>query len=302
MQQGHYWRSAALQEAQASNKLEPPSIGDIGTPVPDKALTQINVARRKGDITTYEEITDIVLKANAEGKQGKGERNLPIMRTEGYREFLEKVQQDGMALETAPEEYLCSREIVAEACWQNGKALQFAPPEFQADFEVVMCAVTKCPDVLMYASEELRDDKRVVTQALMNNGGALAYVSENLQNDPEVVLMAVQDRGMALRYASKELRGDRDIVRAAVWQSKQALRFASEELRNNADFVKQAATENPYASVPTTTRRAPGRTIQQVVQDEEEKANDAAHVAMQKPLMTPAAYGPIPPKPGYFYE
>ena len=157
--------------------------------------------------------------------------------------LLEKVKQDGHALEYANELFKGDQEIVLAAVQQNGLVLQYASEALQGDKEIVMTAVQQEGAALASASENLKNDKSIVLAAVKQRGHALHFASEALKNDKEIVMAAIQKDGTALHLASPELRNDKEIVLAAIRQKSYAVKHASPELLNDKQFIL-AAVQN----------------------------------------------------------
>ena len=101
---------------------------------------------------------------------------LMLVRSAEAASMIERVRQDGRALDDASEELKADREVVMEAVKQDGCALEYASEELKADKQVVIEAVKRNGYALVYASEELKADKEVVIEAVKQHelsGGAL---------------------------------------------------------------------------------------------------------------------------------
>ena len=132
----------------------------------------------------------------------------PMTELEKQR-LLERVAQDGGALQHAVAELRGDREVVLAAMAQNGNALQYAAVELKGDREVVLAAVAQHGVILRHAAAKLKGDREVVLAAVAQDGYALQYAAAKLRHDHEVVLAAVAQHGApALRHAAAELRTD----------------------------------------------------------------------------------------------
>jgi len=185
------------------------------------------------------------------------------------------VMQDGEALEHAPAEFRCDREIVNLAVQQsNGWALQFAGDTLQHDLEIVLAAVRRCGWALEHASSEMKSNRDVVLAAVETDGEALEHAAEEVRGDPEVVRRAVlHSGGLAMRFASSQLqktdaalavlavqqnglmlehihavwRNHYDVVLAAVQANGMALEHAAERLQKDRRIVSAAIKSKPHA-------------------------------------------------------
>lgn len=101
------------------------------------------------------------------------------------REIKQKVQEDGMNILKVPENKR-TKDLWLSAVNQNGMALEFAPENIKSDKEVVLRAVKNWPTAILYASEELKDDLEVGLAVAIRNKRRIRYLSERLQNLPEI--------------------------------------------------------------------------------------------------------------------
>ena len=168
----------------------------------------------------------------------------PMTELEKQR-LLERVAQDGRALQHAVAELRGDREVVLAAMAQNGNALQYAAVELKGDREVVLAAVAQHGVILRHAAAKLKGDREVVLAAVAQHGDhALQYAAVELKGDHEVVLAAVAQHGGALRHATKELKGDREVVLVAVAQSGYALQYAAAKLKGDHEVVLAAVAQH----------------------------------------------------------
>ena len=120
----------------------------------------------------------------------------------------------------------CNRtahEIWLERVSQNGNALEHATDELKGDTEIVMAAVSQNGRALEYATDELKGDRKIVMAAVSKNGHALQYAKDELKGDREIVMMAVSSVGSALRYSPEELKDDKEMMLHALKQSPRQL-------------------------------------------------------------------------------
>ena len=104
------------------------------------------------------------------------------------------------------------REEWLEKVKEDGNALQYVSDELKNDREIVLAAVRNNGCALGYVSDELKNDREFVLAAVRQNGWVLFYVSDELRNDKEILLAAVRQNGYALEYASDTLKGVKEIV------------------------------------------------------------------------------------------
>ena len=189
--------------------------------------------------------------------------------------MLVAVQQNGLLLKYASEEFKKDRDIVLAAVQQNGKAFEFASSEcglfndrkfilvalqqnglllkytseeLKKDRDIVLAAVKQNGEAFMFASKQLREDREISLIAARQNVGALKYVGlATLKNDREIMLLKVEQDWTALAVASVELQNDKDFVLAVVQKNGRALAFACARLRNDRDIVLAAVKQNGQA-------------------------------------------------------
>jgi len=158
---------------------------------------------------------------------------------------LDRVKNDGRALQYASEELRANKEIVLAAIKKAeypGWALKYASEELRANKEILLEAVKNDGEALNFASEELRANKEIVLAAVNVNGDVLEYASKELQADKEVVLCAIKECGYALNFASEEFQADKDIVMMAISTYVPAIDCASEELRRDKEIIQKIIT------------------------------------------------------------
>ena len=86
-------------------------------------------------------------------------RELYVIFNEELPKTIEKVKQNGMALEYACEELKNDKEVVLESVKRRGYTVRYAGEELRNDKEVVIAAVKMFGYALEYASNELKNDK-----------------------------------------------------------------------------------------------------------------------------------------------
>lgn len=101
-------------------------------------------------------------------------------------QWLTKVSNYGMTLQTAPEKFKGCREIVLAAVENTGKALSFASDLMKDDEQIVRAAIRSDPKSLTLASERLRNDKALALLALKRCSTVYCTLSETLKSDPDV--------------------------------------------------------------------------------------------------------------------
>mmetsp|Transcript_32079 Transcript_32079/g.65332 ORF Transcript_32079/g.65332 Transcript_32079/m.65332 type:complete len:1912 (-) Transcript_32079:226-5961(-) len=144
---------------------------------------------------------------------------------------LAAVQEDGLALQHAPDEMKDISRLVLKAVEQNGFALEFASKSLKESQEVVTAAVKEEGRALKFASDKMQDNLQVVLTALSENGLALEFVSNEMMDMKKVVMTALIQEGEALKFANAHWKNDEDVVKLAVAQDADAILFASERLQ-----------------------------------------------------------------------
>ena len=83
------------------------------------------------------------------------------------------------------------KQRVMDRVAQDGSALQYAPAEFKGDREIVLAAVAKNGFALRYAAAELKGDRKFVLAAVAQNCHALLFAPAEFKRDHEIVLAAL---------------------------------------------------------------------------------------------------------------
>jgi len=146
---------------------------------------------------------------------------------------LERVKNDGMALQYASEGLRDDRDVVMKAIENNGTALEYASEELRADMDVVLCAIENDVDSVSFVSEDMWSSKSFVKEAVKIWSGCLYYASEELRADKDIILWALKnnqdDEFSALTYASPEFFDEETLAYLNSYYEK----FTIEELYEN---------------------------------------------------------------------
>jgi hypothetical protein len=89
---------------------------------------------------------------------------------------------------------------------QDGNALQHAAAELQADKEIVATAVAQSGEALRHAAAELQADKGIVATAVANYGNALRYAAAELKRDPMLLQLQVLNPRVSVPLLAAQLR------------------------------------------------------------------------------------------------
>ena len=186
------------------------------------------------------------------------------------------IQKNGLALKFASKQQMMNPQLnlVCHAVNENGMALEYAPDCFKTQDKIVEMAVRNDPHAFHFAhgaprknplliilsqrcnpgqsqrddnsidlassSSQSKKDKTYMLRAVNLNGLNLAYASKTLKDDRDLVQAAVKKNGLALEYASAKLRNDKLTVQVAVQNDGRALYYASEQLKGCSTIVKLA--------------------------------------------------------------
>jgi hypothetical protein len=197
------------------------------------------------------------------------EKLVGIVAEKTCEQWLEAIEEDGMALHDVPEElwrdkdfcvaaaklelsaltYLPENQMSAEICFdavkQDAEALEYVPENIKTP-EMCLYAIEANGRSLIYVPDSLKTEAMCLA-AVKNapSGGygdyLLNYVPENMKTEP-VCLAAVQRIGNAIRYVPEE-KITPEICLAAIKQNAEALAYVPESLKT-AELCLAAIKQN----------------------------------------------------------
>lgn len=147
------------------------------------------------------------------------------------RNFLQRVQENGLELQSAPEVFKSDREIVSAAVTQNPLALKYAAENLKQDCDVVLLAMRKTPlafDLCDFFHDPIRDNSEIM---LLAGPRKLEYASDRLKAHPNFMLSMCKEELRIYKCASSVLKhavGDAQVAINAYLASKQQSAVASQ--------------------------------------------------------------------------
>lgn len=155
---------------------------------------------------------------------------------------LTAVQQNGLVLPEADEDFIFDKEVLHAAVRQNWKVMDNLPKVHKEvawnDEICARCAIfggseAAKADLENYAKagKRLKSNKDFTIEVLVQNGKLLEFADPSLRDDEDVVRAALQQDGLSIKFASERLRGDYGMARLAVERDPGAVMFVDDRLR-----------------------------------------------------------------------
>ena len=134
---------------------------------------------------------------------------------------------------------------------QHGIALEDAPEQFKKDKEIVMAAVARHGWAFEFASEEFKRDKDFVLEMVKTDGTALNYAADAVRGDREFLLEAVRatTAHWLQKLCTKELQEDEVLKEEATKVAGEGLIFTYYDNYSCFDNMRDAFLATG-ASVP----------------------------------------------------
>jgi hypothetical protein len=124
--------------------------------------------------------------------------------------ILEAVKNCGSAIKFANQQFI-NKQVCLEAVEQDGLLLFYAPEEFKNDKDIVEEAVSNNGAALQHASNHLKNEKEIVQLSLCQSGLNLQYASDSLKSSVDIVISAVRNDPQAIKFAKGWLYNNRHI-------------------------------------------------------------------------------------------
>ena len=195
---------------------------------------------------------------------------------------IEKVKENGCALEKVSDELKDDKDVVLEAVKNNGYALEFASDRLKDDKDIAIASTIYDDYGLTFVNDDLKNELEqkldscklsvlldLYFKVLDSKEDVLNIIKHlkttsiiaNLLNaeQSELKLGELEDEfcgkywlsgnvnSYILKYASDRLKDDKDIVIEAVKNNGFALEFASDRLKNDKEIVLEAVKQNRYS-------------------------------------------------------
>lgn len=169
---------------------------------------------------------------------------------------LHAVQQNGLVLTEADEDFIYDVEVLQAAVKQNWTLLDnLSKVHKQVAWNDETCArsaiidgstaVVADPSNFAKVGPKLKSNKDFVIEVVSLAGKCLEFAPEKLKDDEDVVRAAIQSKaskGLAIQFASERLRADFQMAQLAVQQDPGAIQFVDESLRQGHVLVDPSSS------------------------------------------------------------